>query len=397
MFRYLVEHEGLGGPKHFMIRPIARRGLPPIVQAWRGNCVGSAAGDGLNAIYTASNEFEERQYFSSPMHASRRRLADLRDQQFARSLRIALAQTANFAGFERLESEEFECVPAVEITTGRLIEIPAVLVSLGYHGKTHDIVPLNDSSGSAGHKTPDACYSAALLEFVERQSLIAAWLGKKPERSIIMGEAPGLFSSDAEAAISAMTSRGRIHLVDISTGWPVHCCLAMFEASDDKHVQFAVGVSAKWGAMAAIEKSIYELWQAYYHLELMLNGSMGKRNRLEENYFRGNRTSSVSGFGIKKKKTYNAYQERDALCRWLNEPNDNLAALVKSLGRVSSNIAYFTGAAGRGAGLGYYGTVKSPDFYLHLDVSRSINLINRFAIVCGIPYRTPPRGPIPFA
>jgi hypothetical protein len=378
-----------------MMRPVPRRGLPSLAQMWGGGVTGSACGKGLLAISTALHEFNERRYFSAaPVSGIYKRLNEMHDHRFAASVREALAQTANESGLDRLDCEAFDCTTAVEITTGRMVEVPTLLVSLRNHGKAHDFFPVNDSSGSAGHRLPENCYAAAVLEFVERQGLIAAWLSKRVERPIVIDCAPQCFAAETEMAISVLTSRGRIHLADISMGWPVHSCLAMFEATRGGCVRFAIGVAANLNAKIAIAKSIHELWQAYYHMEMMKTGRQWKKNRLEENYLAGNDAHSITGFGIDLDKRGPG---REALISWANEPSAQLGELVGALGKISDNIAYFTSSIGWENQLLFYGVVKSPDFYLHLDVGRAINLRNRFALQAGIyPGATHPTS-IPFA
>ena len=221
----------VGGPNGVRVNRRLCAGSPVLAQVTRRDVAGTAVGAGAEIVNNAYHEFNERAWFKiGPRAASRCTLRESRDQAFAGALTEMLVQTARPAGLSMIETTNFDMVTAVELTTGRLVDVPIGLIGLGHFGEFHEMVPISDSTGSAGHETPELCLQAALLEFVERQGFLAAWFAASHRSIVTLSERPRLFARDVENAIETMMRCGVVHLCDISMGWPHHAFVAVFEA-----------------------------------------------------------------------------------------------------------------------------------------------------------------------
>jgi hypothetical protein len=370
--------------------PRLRRGQALVAQASRFSCTGTGVGVGEAAALTAYYEFRERRHFTAHIRSTHRTsLADMEDRRFARCLAAALRQTSG-AQAEGLDSYPFAVVPGVELTTGRLVEVPLMMTTLRDSGTDNRFMPATDSSGMAVHAVPQQCLSGALLEFLERQCLLAAWLTGACQSYVELRSVPDEVGNGLRENLAALMARGRVYVVDISLNFSACAFLALYEADTPSRIMFASGVSAKLDPVTALNKALVELWQGYCHMDLLTGRMQWEPDRLEKNYLAANGKGTAALFGLRPEFEGN-------LGQLLGRVPASVDRVIKELSAITDNLAYVVGAEGDAADLLHFGRVVSPDCFLHMDVTKPLNRVNKFAEAYGITYPDEGCRPIPFA
>ncbi|MDR2374612.1 MAG: YcaO-like family protein [Bifidobacteriaceae bacterium] len=157
------------------------------------------------------------------------------------------------------------------LLTGRGRFIPAPLVYLPYRpSTTAETLGYSFSTGmSAAWRRDDACLGG-LLELVERDAFVTAWMNRIP--GAVLVPRPGSALANRVNAVEA-SGGGRVTMTDLTSdlGIPVVCCVLRRPAHD--RAVIAVGLSCKMDYASACDKALCESVSEYERLRTVLEDS----------------------------------------------------------------------------------------------------------------------------
>jgi len=365
---------------------------------------------GLSTAYNLDSrkamvgEFIERQYFSS-FHTGKISglLKENTSSNLYQSLLCLLEQTSERTT-AYLDSYEFDLSPCLNLFEGRKEYIPSVLFSLGNHKDAH-LVPHRDSCGSSSHLCPDKALNVALLEFVERQCLLASWLFNRCSFLITTDPIQDLQHSDPRIRfIKDLSMVGNIYLADISLGLSGYVVLAVFSSfSSEAHVQFSIGCAAALKPMDAVIKALVEMYQSYV-LMMGMHSSVDKtlyererhkHMKLARNFGDRNDTKTVDDFGFFTTKGIKAQKLRD----YIASPPLEVEDILIGLRSISENLLYYTNSFAYGNHVHIVSKIFNPDFYVIMDNEGKINFTNKYSSFLNIDINAMSNKlkPLPFA
>ena len=385
--------------------------IPPLLKfPYIYVCTDSYGNMGLSTAYSLDSrkamlgEFIERQYFSS-FHTGKTSglLKEKASPNLYHSLICLLKQTSG-KDAAYLDNYEFDLSSCVNLFEGRKEHIPSVLLSLGKH-KDEQLVPQRDSCGSSSHVCPDQALNVALLEFVERQCLLASWLSKLCRFLIKIESTQDLESLDANIRfIRDLSMVGNVYLADISLGLSGYVVLAAFSAfSSDAHVQFSVGCAAALKPMDAVVKALVEMYQSY----VLMMGMHSKADKtlyarerhnhmkLATNFGDRNDTKTIEDFGFFTRHGTVVKKLQDYIVLPPLETED----ILTGLRTISENLLYYTNSFAYGDHIHIVSKVFNPDFYVIMDNGGKINFANKYSTFLGVDTNVTPNKfkPLPFA
>jgi ribosomal protein S12 methylthiotransferase accessory factor YcaO len=184
-------------------------------------------------------------------------------------------------------------VPAFNLSTGRRAAVPEALVYLNNRESPASAFPTTDSSGTACHATFDAALDAALLEFAERQSLIAGWRLRAP--AVVEDMPSSMLSSPT---LRQLAQAGTFTVV--RPGVFDNCAVAvvMWTATEcpENTVRYCIGASAGWSDAEAMDGAVQECEQAYWNMAYNARFERIRSaafDEIQRSYLLGNATSTA--------------------------------------------------------------------------------------------------------
>ena len=225
---------------------------------------GNSVGFGLSSAQGAYGEFYERNHFI--MGVSYEKMGYLASYCSA-SLKQALCNMINQVKQAKAEPEshQWRLTRVSNLFNEKLSYYPLALISLSRNKTEEELIPRLDSCGNAAHKTrKDALYSA-MMEFVERQSLILSWLSGKVRLKIN----PNVLLQDEHLSSIAnkLCRNGSISIFECAHGFVGYCIVIMYFANDERDkVQYSIGVAYDLDISKALYSALMELWQDYIYL-----------------------------------------------------------------------------------------------------------------------------------
>mgnify|MGYP000850849565 FL=1 len=167
--------------------------------------------------------------------------------------------------------------------------------SIGYEDTIQEILFSNidttdlnkvDTSGLAFHTYKEEAFNNAILEFCERQSIIAHWKYGTPAKEILIPEG---------IAIPKNLSNGDIYIREISIFPHVYVVLALYTSNG--FIKYAAGASAETSLHNAIGKAMRECAQGYLLMEDNVQRSaQGKKlmDDIQKNYIKYNNSTTIN-------------------------------------------------------------------------------------------------------
>lgn len=353
---------------------------------------GSAAGWGAGAARGAYGEFFERNHFM--LNVTVDHVAPLSD--CGQALSESLIQL--FDQVKKVKNEPtdiaWRLAKATNLLSGAAVYYPVSLISLFNDSqKELDFLPHSDSTGCAAHNTKAMATYKGMMEMLERQSMVAAWLLRKPVRTID----PSVILSVPmfEEMGKKLLGSGEIKIYDLAHGLPGYgLFITYFSRSSKDKVQYAVGCAFELSCEAALQGALEELWQDYYYLycsdaiaERMKHvpGISYNHAHMADNT---QETRQLIPFGEQKEAEIKNY---DAVCQLKKYSWDEV---LNSLKKISTQvICYHYHDVMRDL---HVVKVHSPDFFLHMSLEQKNNLVNKYAQSIGIDPDTAVLGRIPF-
>lgn len=288
--------------------------------------------------------------------------------------------------YSQLSAEQFDW-PRVKLSACRVLRwrdwqpclMPRNLVSLGHTDLRHDFVthPNRDSSGMAAHVDETRALEHAAMEFVERQTWIAWWLGGATATRINGIDAFEPARRDIDENLSA-------YVLDAGLGGYTVFAYGI----DRQRGAFGLysGLSCALNAGQALQKALSEAAHARAFLTER-NQSMFSVRTGDEWRVSGRLERNAATFHIEGRTT--------PLSDLLATPSLQLSALValprcslndirENLLSVSQRIYVYLAQERSILGRHSVARVLSPDFYAHVDPGKPLNYFNDLGNRLGI-------------
>lgn len=335
---------------------------------------GSSASFNDDASVSALAEYLERFHFRYDVPVSKRATYAHQNDAFTTSLSNLINQIKLRPSSP--DAHIFELVEAKNILSGEIVLLPRAFFSMMSFSKADKaFIPFTDSSGSAIHRTVDDSELAALLEYIERQSLMCAWLTGRIRYSL----SPELFSSRTALfrMIKMLKSHGELYILLIDSGLPGYSVITFyFSKHESDPVQYCVGASCRGNIFDAVERALVELWQGFSFLlgrpkVSELPGKKYQNGFVESNSYN---TKYVWPF------------DWDDLPRcedehFLKMQHDySRQALIEGLKAFTDQLYIYNFISEYYDHQLCYSKIFSPDFYLHFAFDEPLNHNNKYAL-----------------
>lgn len=356
----------------------------PHLAAIEGTAAGSSLRYGAQAGIASLAEYVERRHFMHRVPCAVMRPVEAFESDIP-SLRECYRQTAPHMSLSDVGHSPIQAVWALNYRTLEPMLVPRNLVSLSDLPRSVDLRlhPQRDSSGTAAHTTAAAAIAAATLEFIERQSWMATWLGAGAVTRIAMPATPAV-----RDPLVPMHVRQRLECYWLRTGLPAYTVFAAYfgqrMAGSTAQAYFSCGLAASGDPQRSLEKAITEA-NHYQHFAAeklaarAVAASSPHAGRMETNSlrFQTPRARDQIPFLARADATLDSPKFCQLPVLAASQIRHDLAAhwppAFLYLSHDSSLLGEFFVAR-------HFG----PDFYLHSDPGIALNFDNAFARLLGI-------------
>ena len=336
---------------------------------------GGAIGRSSQTIRSALCELIERShFFSLTKGRSLRTLSDGMNRECGAAFQRAFQQTARAPQRDCISKHAFEMLPAVNLFNGVETVLPLVTVSLATV-PDDPFLPYRDSSGCAAHFDPDLALDGALLEFYERQCLVA---------STLLGRCRSLIAIDDIGRLSpvlkGLLAGGTVRLAEIGLHQGTYVILATYEGRQGAAVRYSVGCSASFDPAIAVRKALTEILQGHVFF--------GYRDYM----LRTGRVPPVDDVDIDAENAINTWHTFPFLTgppnigleAFLMAPCGSRKDLLMSLQTVGPNLLAYRGATEVEGRVMCFFKVASPDYPLTRRIEHTYNSDNPFFVSLGL-------------
>lgn len=372
-----------GLPNILAFQPAGLLGFPSSVEVTdRWSNTGSGVGGGTNSIRTALGEYFERRHFYKEIVSKDCALLSefLGEAEVKCFVKVFLQATSRKMSSECVEGHRFEMSKVVRVSDFSTCYIPAVFISLSWHGLEKDspIYPLRDTCGCSFHWDPEVAFFGAIKEHMERQFLLRFWLTKKCNSLVCERQVKSLLENKKSLALyEALSGAGEVSVLDISDhAFPGVCILTVYgQRKEGHHVRYCAGMSFASGAGEAIEKSLFELWQTFRFVDLFVSLKSDER-KIKDAYLRH----------FLKCNSYATYLEVtdvlvSSVSNNVSEHRFDFLGLRSALssekitGYLYSNVSVVEGVRC------VFCKYISPDLFMHMNNAQGINIENKYSEV----------------
>lgn len=340
---------------------------------------GGAVGHGTMTVRSALCELIERShFFSLTKGRCRRTLSHAFAEECAASFETAFRQTAAPPHSDAVARHAFEMLPAVNLFDGTDTFLPLVAVSLA-NASDDPYLPYRDSTGCACHFDPDHALDGALMEFYERQCLVASTLLGRC-RSVIAIDGLGGMNAPLKRLPTSLLEMGEIRLAEIGLHPGAYVVLATYEGRQGAPVRFSVGCAAHFDPVRAVEKALAEVLQGHVFF--------GYRDYM----LRTGRVPPVEDVDIDAEnatdtwRAFSFFREPPTidLKEFARAPRGARADLLASLRAIGPNLLAYRGAAEVEGRIMCFYKVVSPDYPLTRRIEHPYNTNNPFFASLGL-------------
>lgn len=367
--------------------------------------IGVSTGYSADLEITAFGEFVERRAFELNFrNSSRAKLREVKPKALSQKLLKLFQQTSESGLAESVEQHKFELVGAINVLNGTEVLYPSVCLNIARH--TDDAyAPSRDTSGCSIHFDADQCFKRSLLEFVERQSLIACWaLGTYSRKLILPNDAKISTLSKINNVCTYLQRCGELHIADISVFEGVYVVLAAFSSNEEASaVKYAVGASAHFSPEEAVSKAVLELYQGF-----VLMASLTDKGKVNHDLWGGLDGHMVKYAKANYSSTYSLFRpfsEIDDASQssplyledYLMLPPHHALDVLEVIREYTNFLIYYTDSFQLHNKIVVFGRITSPDFFHAMDLSTHANLDNLFVKKLGKVVGDINTSPIPFA
>lgn len=341
---------------------------------------GSGVGHGSSSIKSGLGEYFERRHFY--MEVKSGAVGDINfslSKSEADKFLYAFSQTnSNNLTSAQLSSHLFNLVQVYRTSDFSSCYVPTACVSLNYRGIESEnvIYPLRDTCGCSFHWSFEKAAFGSIKESLERQFLTRFWLTKKCSGLISdLDVNTALEGRHSRALYNALNKSGELAVIDISdAGYPGVCLLTVYGQKNNKfHVQYCAGMSYAETLGDALEKSIHELWQTYRFIDLF-RAIEGDERKIDDPYLRHFLSCN----------SYETFKEITTIeVVGGEEPNSmvefSLCGLLLKLEEKKIDGYLYVSTTTINDEVHHFCKFVSPDLFLHMNNSKSINIFNKYS------------------
>jgi ribosomal protein S12 methylthiotransferase accessory factor YcaO len=356
------------------------RGLPaylPVttyVQSLASSGIGG--GFGANGLRAAYGEFIERSHFylNIPV-AIKAEMGNHNHKQLTQSLCHMIMQLNDTESDSA--THQFNLTTVKNVFNDEVAYMPTVMFSLAFFDSAdRKFIPFMDSSGAAAHISFENSRRSSLLEFIERQSLVASWMTRQYKYKI---DPNVLLKIPRQSRMAEqLLNNGEMHVFDLSVGMPGYVIMILFfSKSTEDYVQYSIGISAGLSPLEALTKALNELWLDYSFLytsaaiegklEKVADGKKYTIRHLEDNNVE--KTKKIMAFDLSAAVNMKADD-------FLKLPQLTVAEAFIHIQAISEQVYLYHHQDRQGDF--HYTKITSPDFFLHMSVTEKLNIDNVF-------------------
>lgn len=336
----------------------------------------SGVSEANNAIRSALGEhFERRHFWSGVQEEATGRLADFLDRDEIEEWKNAFRQTGG-ASEEELDRHIFSLTKVVDFRSGETRFIPTSTIRISpIPGSASDhFYRFHDTSGCCAHTDVNSAITGAILEQIERQSLIFFWI--TGSRGNIVNKKIATKQLDGhERLLKKLDRNGELFFMEITVpGFPGYTIFTIFKSGNpDSLVKYCPGLSFGMTIKDSIRKSFIELWQNYVFLVSQSGPKeFNPKNidRYQRNFLDANSVATADE--ITESIGYSIYKKRDFKPATYQSLVDHIISIApcsylyikrQDLGNIPL----------------YFCKFLSPSFFLHMDNSQSNNIHNHIS------------------
>ncbi len=355
---------------------------------------GIGGGFGPRGVQAAYGEFIERSHFYLSIPA------DIKDEfrqhnheTFTQSLCHMINQLKETDSDP--STHQFNLTKVKNVFNDEVAYLPTVLFTLAFFDSAdRKFIPFMDSCGAAVHISFEKARDSSLLEFIERQALVASWMTRQYKHKIdadVLLKIPH-YSRLAEQLLNS----GEVHVFDLSVGLPGFVIMVLyFSHSIEDSVQYSIGISAGFSPLEALTKALNELWLDYSFLytsfavwgkvEKVPDGKKYTIRHLEDNNVE--KTKKIMSYDLTAASDMTAED-------FLKLPKITTSDALASIRTISDQVFLYHKNDPRGDY--HYTKIISPDFFLHMSVSDKLNIDNLYFKKLGYDPNNLYRHVIPF-
>lgn len=350
-----------------------------ITDAWGSG--GSGMGNGSSALISATGEFYERRHFYTDVipDVVGGLCHSLGKMEISRFVQAFHQTSEHLFTDSDLISHKYNLSEVLRTSDLSRCHIPTACIALStVRTETENsIYPLRDTCGCAFGWHPEQAVLGSIKEFLERQFLARFWLTSYCAHVIDAKTAAFLLKGTCvETLCKALSTSGELTFIDISdTGYPGVCILAVYGQPNSQHnVRYCAGMAYADSIELAVKKSLLELWQTYRFIDLFVATEQKiedihdpyLKHFLSCNHYQTYRDiTSVHAQTLAPVRTHPEALGLKHLLRCLTR--------CKVLGYIYLKMIPIE------EHFGYVCKFISPDFFMHMNNSRNINLKNPYS------------------
>lgn len=346
-------------------------------------------------IQNARGEFIERRYFYHDVKP------DLQSSYLINSDKTLVSQLTNAIKQIQIAKScptdfEFHLNKVTNIITHETAYLPTVMFSLGTDlTRDRQFIPYIDTTGQACHIDYLSALRSSLYEFIERQSLINAWISQKFKAQINMDTK--MLPHQVIKFISSIQRAGDIVCYDISDFVPIPTLLLLYRSQSKLDaVQYCISAATHHDPKEAFRKAALEFLQTYNFMYMNAgrdNLSLESgRMRYLNNLLACNTIKTVDTFNFSKIKKPTAFEN------YLQEYQEplNIETIYEYISQISTKLYAYSDEKVIQDKKYYFTKVISPDFFLHMATDQRLNFENNYTSKNQLSPTEQTYDPIPF-
>lgn len=170
----------------------------------------------------------------------------------------SLAEVVKLAGYEGDQTVELDWMPAVRLSDGAPVRVPASLCLR--RPADRPMIPSAISTGCAAGPTLEAAILAALLELIERDAVALWWVGGRRGNAFSLDMVERTGAAELLRRLRQAERSRTTWLLNLTTDIGIPCVAALSATADG--TGFACGTAARLKAADAVRAALLELCQS---------------------------------------------------------------------------------------------------------------------------------------
>lgn len=345
--------------------PLRDYGYSSIALTETSSSTGSSVGYGIGADFSAIGEALERQFLYN----------DFENDGFFRLDQCSSSEEKGFITLLSILAEKdistentFPYSNCINIFDGKFVKVPSIFIGLDNHfGHPLDLEIFRDSCGSALGPSLERATRSALLEFIERQSLIHFWNKKECKVKLKLEDCYKYIPASLKILAGDLIRTGDVTVYITSNDlFKCHSGVMVYHCDNlNKKVNFSISAASCLNLTELIKKLILELWQSYTYLYYKSDSNETNVDLYKDNFIKSNNT-----------KTIELFDDYETSCDELLDIDFSFEEFSLSIKDFSNNIFVYSKMIKDGF---YFVKIISLDFFTHMNFSKPHDLGNKFS------------------